>query len=83
MGPLLDRPITPKAPRSRKIGTEIVSNGKQVDEYVSRQFGGTQVPENQHLAPTSLNLSLGPLEQGAVNGLSNGTRIGGFTVEWL
>jgi len=59
-----------------------VPTGKQVDEYVSRQFGGQQVAENQHLVPSHINSALGPIEEAAVRSLADGTKINGFTVVW-
>lgn len=53
-----------------------------VDEFVSRQFGGRQLPENQNLLPTRINTALGPLEEKAVRSLPDGTTIQGFDIEF-
>jgi RHS repeat-associated protein len=61
-----------------------VPSGFQVDEFVSRQYGGRQVPENQWLIPNENNLNqrLGPLEKAATQHLPDGTPIRGWQLIW-
>jgi hypothetical protein len=61
-----------------------VPSGFQVDEFVSRQYGGRQVPQNQWLMPNEdfLNNRLGPLEQRATANLSKGTPVRGWQITW-
>lgn len=57
--------------------------GMNVDEYVSRQFGGMQVFENQNIAPAKANQIMGVFEYNAVKDLPAGTKINGFYIEGL
>ncbi|WP_066807580.1 pre-toxin TG domain-containing protein [Sphingomonas asaccharolytica] len=59
-----------------------VAPGMNVDEFVSRQWGGRQVLENQNLAPSRPNQLMGPLEFNAAKGLPVGTKLDGFYVNW-
>jgi hypothetical protein len=59
-----------------------IPDGKNVDEFVSRQFGGRQVTENQHLMTDSVNQHLGSMEYHATSNLPAGTKIQGFDIEW-
>jgi RHS repeat-associated protein len=56
----------------------------QIDETLSRQFGGKQNWVFQSVMPAGLNMWLGSLERWAVvrSGLAVGTRILGFDIEW-
>ncbi|MFJ2990799.1 hypothetical protein ACIPF8_23330 [Collimonas sp. NPDC087041] len=65
---------------SVKIGN--VAPGKNVDEFVSRQFGGRQVFENQNWAPARANQLMGTLEYNATKDLPVGTPIWGFNIVW-
>ena len=62
-----------------------IPKGFQVDEFVSRQFGGRQVQSNQWLMPneTNLNNRLGPLEQHTTKDLRPGTTIVRWKVVWI
>lgn len=61
-----------------------IPKGTNVDEYVSRYFGGPQLMFNQHMMPALLNQSLGSWEQAAVrsNGVLDGDIITSFFIEW-
>ncbi len=60
-----------------------VPPGLNVDEFVSRQYGGRQVFENQQFLIDAVNQRLGPIEYQASLGLPEGTPILGFYVEWV
>jgi len=56
--------------------------GFNVDEFVSRQFGGRQLRENQSLLIERINKALGPLEESAATILPDGTVLQGFDLEF-
>ncbi|MNM39930.1 hypothetical protein D3C81_507200 [compost metagenome] len=53
-----------------------------VDEYVSRQYGGRQVFDNQNIAPARANQLMGSFEYNATKNMPIGTKINGFNIEW-
>ena len=74
--------LAPGTPLSRvKITT--LAPGKNVDEYVSRQFGGRQVHDNQNWAPAAANQLMGTLEYNATKHLPTGTPIVGIEINWF
>jgi hypothetical protein len=64
----------------RPIRSVRTPRGLNVDEIVSRQFGGRQVPANQQLLIERVNQALGGLERAAAANLPQGTRIQGFVL---
>lgn len=68
----------PKTPLSKVR----IPKGFNVDEFVSRQFGGRQIFPNQNLLPTRINTGLGPLEENAASQLPDGTLIQGIDLEF-
>jgi hypothetical protein len=66
----------------KPVSSVRIPEGYNVDEFVSRQFGGRQVMDNQSLLLERINKALGPLEENAVSDLPNGTVIQGFDVSF-
>ena len=59
-----------------------IPTGQNVDEFVSRQWGGKQIQSNQHLMSARPNQIIGAAEAQAGSGLPAGTKITGMDVEW-
>ena len=68
-------------PANTPLSKVRIPHGFNVDEFVSRQFGGRQVPANQNLLPMRINTALGPLEQNAASQLPDGTIIQSINID--
>jgi RHS repeat-associated protein len=67
----------------KSIKSTRIPVGQNVDEFISRQFGGPQAQWNQHLFDAKVNQYLGPMEYNAASALPDGTVIWGFEVQWM
>jgi hypothetical protein len=67
----------------KSIKSTKIPHGQNVDEFVSRQFGGPQAEWNQHLMDGNVNSYLGAMEKNAKQGLPDGTAIWGFEIQWM